>query len=553
LEEGNCFTSVPLDHWTGEYFNNTSLSGGAPLVRDEGAGFLNFDFGLGSPRAACGLGVDNFSARWTRRVNFTIGLYRFTVTGDDGVRLYIDGQLKIDKWFVQAPTTYTADLFLSTGPHDIRLEYFEGAGGAVAQLSWETLSGANCFTDVPFGHWKGEYYGGVNLSGNPMMIRDEGEGFLNFDFGDGSPSSTCVPNVDNFSARWSRTVNFPIGLYRFTVTGDDGVRLYIDGQLKIDKWFVQAPTTYTVDVFLNTSLHDVRLEYFEACCGAVAQLSWQALNSNCYADVPTDHWQGEYFNNTNLTGAPAMVRDDGVSFLDFDFGEGSPSAACGVGVDNFSARWMRRVNFTSGTYRFTVTGDDGVRLYVNGSLVIDKWFAQGPTTYTADVSLFTGNIPIRLEYFEGGGGAVARLSWEALPSDCFVSNILSGHWKGEYYNNTGLMGAPAMVRDDGVDFLNFDFGNGGPSAHCGLGVDNFSARWTRSVNFTFGTYRFTVTGDDGVRLYINGLLVLDKWFAQAPTTYTVDRTLGGFITIKLEYFESVGGAQARLNWTQIGP
>ena len=67
------------------------------------AAFLNFDFGTGSPGAACGLSAEYFSARWTRTVNFGAGLYRFSVTGDDGVRVYVGGQLKIDKWLLQAP------------------------------------------------------------------------------------------------------------------------------------------------------------------------------------------------------------------------------------------------------------------------------------------------------------------------------------------------------------------------------------------------------------------------------------------------------------------
>jgi hypothetical protein len=117
------------------------------------------------------------------------------------------------------------------------------------------------------------------------------------------------------------------------------------------------------------------------------------------------------------------------------------------------------------------------------------------------------------------------------------------------------MGSPAMVRDDGASFLDFNFGDGGPSAHCGLGVDNFSARWTRLVNQPAGTYRFTVTGDDGVRLSVGGQLLVDKWLVQAPTTYTADiKTDGGFFPIVLEYFEKEGGAVARLNWTLIsGP
>src|SRR5262249_41141772 len=122
---------------------------------------------------------------------------------------------------------------------------------------------ANCNVSVPADQWKGEYYNNTSLSGAPAMVRNDGAGFLNFNFGDGGHGSHCIPVSDNFSARWTRTVNFEAGTYRFTATSDDGVRLYVDGQLKIDQWTAHAPTTYTADVFLSAGNHEIKLEYFE--------------------------------------------------------------------------------------------------------------------------------------------------------------------------------------------------------------------------------------------------------------------------------------------------
>jgi hypothetical protein len=47
------------------------------------------------------------------------------------VRLYVDGQLRIDKWVIQAATTYTAEAPLSAGNHKVKLEYFENGDNAV--------------------------------------------------------------------------------------------------------------------------------------------------------------------------------------------------------------------------------------------------------------------------------------------------------------------------------------------------------------------------------------------------------------------------------------
>ena len=86
----------------------------------------------------------------------------------------------------------------------------------------------------------------------------------------------------------------------------------------------------------------------------------------------------------------------------------------------------RTVDLPAGQYRFSVTADDGVRLWVNNHLLIDAWREQAATTYTAEMHLPGGSVPIKMEYFEKGGKAVAKLTWEALyPS--------IGNWRGEYF------------------------------------------------------------------------------------------------------------------------
>jgi hypothetical protein len=406
-------TSVPADHWRGEYWANKDLAGAAAMVRDDGTGSLGFDWGSGSPSSSCGIGIDLFSARWTRTVNLAAGTYRFTVTSDDGFRFFVDGAVKLDKWILQAPTTYTVDVTLGAGDHALRLDWFENTGGAVAKLSWQAVA-SPCVVAVPADHWRGEYWANKDLAGASAVVRDDGTGPLAFDWGGGSPSTACGIGSDLYSARWTRTVSLAAGTYRFTVTSDDGFRLFVDGAIRLDEWVVQAPTTYTVDVTLGAGDHALRLDWFENAGGAVAKLSWQPVATPCVASVAADHWKGEYWSNKDLAGSPAMVRDDGTGTLGFDWGTGSPNGACGLGVDLFSARWTRSVSFAAGTYRFTVTSDDGFRLFVDGAVKLDKWILQGPTTYTVDVALGAGDHALRLDWFENTGGAVAKLSWQSV-------------------------------------------------------------------------------------------------------------------------------------------
>jgi RHS repeat-associated protein len=252
---------VPADHWKAEYFGNQELTGAPAAVVDEGTGFVDHSWGDGGP---AGL-ADHFSARFTRAVTLAAGRYRFTVTTDDGSRLWVDNQLTVDAWWTQPPTGYTTEVDLGAGEHTLRYEYFEQAGGATAHLTWTPV------LEVPAGVWTAEYYANMTLSGSPASTVEEVSAFIDHPWGDGGPEN--LP-VDGFSARFTRTLAFPAGTYRFTLTTDDGSRLWVDDQVVIDAWWDQAPSTYTADVALAAGDHAVRYEFYENGGGATAQLSW---------------------------------------------------------------------------------------------------------------------------------------------------------------------------------------------------------------------------------------------------------------------------------------
>ncbi len=118
--------------FTGCYYADDSLSSLA-LARTDSYP-LAFDWGTGSPDPA--LPVDHFSAQWQGNFNFNAGSYTFTVTVDDGARLYVDGQLVLDKWINEPATTYTVTRTMTAGTHLIRLDYYEAVSTATAKLSW---------------------------------------------------------------------------------------------------------------------------------------------------------------------------------------------------------------------------------------------------------------------------------------------------------------------------------------------------------------------------------------------------------------------------------
>ena len=119
-------------------------------------------------------------------------------------------------------------------------------------------------------------------------------------------------------------------------------------------------------------------------------------------------------------------------------------------------------------------------------------------------------------------------------------------WKGEYFNNVNLTGAPALCRDDAS--INFNWGSGAPAG--GLPSNQFAVRWTRSQTFAAGTYTFVLGSDDGGRLFIDGVKVIDAWGDRSYATNTVTRTLtAGVHTIRMDFYENSGSARATLSWS----
>jgi hypothetical protein len=255
--------------------------------------------------------------------------------------------------------------------------------------------------------------------------------------------------------------------------------------------------------------------------------------------VVITEWQGEYWANPYLEGEPTLVRND--TALEFNWGEGSPNTA--IPVDDFSARWIRNVEFESGDYLFHLTVDDGAKLWVDNQLLIDDWHDGPPRKTSTSLALAGGVHTLRVEYYECNGGARVRMWWEKIPSSDYPD------WTAEYWANKDLSGKPALTRNDSV--IDFDWGDQPPADD--LPFDEFSVRWGRWVNFEPGIYRFRARADDGLRFYINGNLILDKWTpGNWDDIHAVDLNLSGPRWLTVEYQEQSGPARMRFWWERLG-
>ncbi|MFL7838025.1 MAG: PA14 domain-containing protein [Candidatus Promineifilaceae bacterium] len=254
--------------------------------------------------------------------------------------------------------------------------------------------------------WRARYWNNRDLSGDPVKRRDEEA--IDYDWGDDSPTSGV--NSDDFSARWTRTIYLNQGTYRFMATMDDGMRVWIDDALVIDEWKDSQVRTVSVDLPMTQGDHDIEVRYYEAGGKAVAKFSWAPAGGP--PDVPVNRWEGLYFNNQYLSGAPAFTRADNA--IDFNWKLDSPWPT--IQADHFSVRWTGVFDHDPGTYRFTLESDDGVRLWVNNQLIIDEWQDNQNRTFQADAVLPGGSVPVRLEYYENTGAALVRLGAQKIAS-----------------------------------------------------------------------------------------------------------------------------------------
>jgi uncharacterized protein YraI len=253
------------------------------------------------------------------------------------------------------------------------------------------------------------------------------------------------------------------------------------------------------------------------------------------------NWKSSYFANRNLSGNPVLTLDQPNIY--FNWGNGSP--ADNVPSDNFSARFERTLNFSYGTYEISVAMDDGARVYIDDQLVIDDWNVNGLRTRTAQ-QVLSGAKRVRVEYFEATGTAQLQFSINLVSS--------SEAWQASYFNGKGFGSKPILTRGEprsGSYQLDYDWGRGSPAP--GVPVDLFSARWVGTFNFEGGDYRFHATTDDGVRVYIDGIRILDQWLNGYYANVTnVFRGLGpGNHEIVVEYYESYGDALVQVWWERI--
>ena len=368
-----------------EYFSNITLT--PPATRTACEATVNNDWGAGGP---AGLPVDNFSVRWTGRFNFAGSAATFTARADDGIRVFLDGVAIINQFHDQPATTYTATVTPTPGVHEVKIEYYERGGDAVAQVSW---TGA---TAPP-----------------PTMIAL-------------TPSSATAGGA----------------AFTLTVDGTNfvaGTSVLWNG--------VSRATTFVSATRVSAAITAADIAAAGSVPVSVKNPDGQTSNAVTFTvnpaggGCPTGQFFAQYFSNIALT--PPATRTACETTINNDWGAGGPA---GLPVDNFSVRWTGLFNFAAGSVTFTARADDGIRVFLDGVAVIDQFHDQPATTYTATVNVAAGTHEVKVEYYERGGDAVAQVSWTGATAPGPTVTALTP-------NSATAGGAAFTLTVDGANFV----------------------------------------------------------------------------------------------------
>jgi hypothetical protein len=457
----------------GTYFTSTNLTAPAVVRVDE---TVDFDWALKAPHPQ--LAADNFSVRWEGQLNPKFSeQYTFYTQSDDGVRLWVNGVQLVNNWTIHGVTENSGRIALKAGvPVDVRLEFYDGAQSAVCKLLWSSPSQPKqvvpttalrpTLRAVPVG--VGATASVATLADGVKELQAVGLGLRAGSAEQGGFLSQ--PRSGNFQNTIRiRSVTGGVApkcalMLREGVAASDrfaALNVASDGSLALVSRSVAGGSVVSVPVAGRLTAPDVwvaferkgdrisfavsRDDITYASAGFVELLglpqivqcgpflgsgsstiaSKAAISDYEVAPMVSTGLTAQYFGTQTLSGLRLTRVDQAV---DFTWGNSSPDARV-LAADGYSVRWTGKVKSpVAGPVTFFTQSDDGIRLWVNGQLLINNWTEHALTENVGAISLSLGQwVDLKLEFYEKAGEAAARLLWSAqgLPKQVVPASLLS--------------------------------------------------------------------------------------------------------------------------------
>jgi len=185
---------------------------------------------------------------------------------------------------------------------------------------------------------------------------------------------------------------------------------------------------------------------------------------------------GRYYANITLSGS-FVARIDPAIFFNLN----SFQLPAGIPSTDFTVRWIGSIVAPKeGVTELAMRRDDGVRLFLDGAKLIDRWTAGGGDLEVASVTLSPGEVRhLRIEYLQLGGGGLLEFMWrraggplEPVPSSALRA-IHDGNGDGQP-DICGAIDCNGNFLSDAVDIatgVSFDCNGNGIPDECELALD----------------------------------------------------------------------------------
>jgi hypothetical protein len=400
---------------SGQYFRDTTLTTAA-FTRTDAT--VNFDWGTNGP--GNNLSAYSFSVRWTGQVQPRYSeTYTFTTTSDDGVRLWVNGQQIVNNWTDHASTDNTGTITLTAGQkYDIKMEYYQAFGGAIAKLAWQSPSQAKEIVPAT------QLYPAANTGGPG---------------GPGTPSTGPVTLE-------AETAALSGGAYSWALSGASGGRVV---------GYVGGPTNGTVTFTANVATAGSYTLTFCYVMGSTrtATLSRNGGTPSVISFPPTGGAVGSLSQTITLNAGAntlAITGQNGGWAPDFDCIKLAPVAA----PTSSSYEAEASGNTLSGCYVSGMAGTSGGSVVMgigNGNtLQVNNVNVPASGTYTLTVYYLCGQA--RTGTLSVNGGTAQTVSYDASPawnvagSKTITVNLNAGNNTLRFGGTSGGGWAPDMDR-----------------------------------------------------------------------------------------------------------
>ncbi len=510
----------------GEYYNGTNFEELKLNRIDE---TVNFHWAGDAPDEA--LDPNAFTVRWTGKVEPEFSeTYTFYTETHGGIRLWIDNQLLIDDWGAHNMAKKDGAISLNAGEkYDIRMEYCETNGAAVARLYWSSTSQDKEI--IP----KNRLYppfvpgipGDINTTSTSTTVTvtwDEVDGAAGYDI---EADGEVIDNGD--STTYIHTGLSPDTQHEYrvrskasAVTGEWSTiyteRTKIGIPQNINAAAVDDEVTLTWDEVTGATGYDIEVD------GDVIDNGLDTIYVHSGLMPGTQHTYRVRAKNENGAG------DWSVTFTKVILSSIPTNLQAAVTSNSITLTWDPVPEALS----YDVEAD---------GIIIDN---GQDTTYIHEHLMPNTQHTYRVRAIRPDGPK----DWSALLIKSTLPEPGSGTGlKGEYYDNQDLTDHKHSRIDESV---NFDWKNNSPAP--GIEASEFSVRWTGRIEPRFSeTYTFYIEAHGGIKLWVDNQLLIDDWGAHSMIKRdgTIALNAGEKYDIRMEYRESNGIALARLFWSSF--